>query len=146
MRPLPPLLTLVALTAMVVLRLCAPFAMIIPRPYVGFGLIPAGLGLFLVLGGARQFSRARTNIKTFNEPDVFVTDGLFRWSRNPMYLGFTLLLTGAAVLLGAATPFAVVALFVVITDRWYIAFEERVMQRKFGAAYEAYRRGVRRWI
>jgi len=77
---------------------------------------------------------------------VLVSDGLFRWSRNPMYLGFVLLLLGIAILLGTATPFAGPLIFAIVADRWYIGFEERAMRQKFGADYEAYRRRTRRWI
>jgi protein-S-isoprenylcysteine O-methyltransferase Ste14 len=63
-----------------------------------------------------------------------------------MYLGFVLLLLGTAMLLGTATPFFGPALFALVADRWYIAFEERAMQQKFGADYAAYRSRTRRWI
>jgi protein-S-isoprenylcysteine O-methyltransferase Ste14 len=106
----------------------------------------AALGLLVTLAGARLFARIGTNIKTFNEPGVLVTGGLFRWSRNPMYAGFLLILAGTAILLGAATPFLLVILFALVADRWYIAFEERALASKFGEEYAAYKRRTRRWI
>ena len=63
-----------------------------------------------------------------------------------MYLGFVLVLTGLAVILGSVTPFAVLALFALLVDRWYIRFEERAMLRRFGDAYRSYRQRVRRWL
>ena len=146
MRPLPPLVFLLCLLVMSGLRLCLPGPLFIPWPWALTGLAPLALGLMLTLGGAGQFRRRDTNIKTFDDPDVLVTDGWFRLSRNPMYLGFVLALLGVATLLGAVVPFAVVLLFWVLTDRWYIAFEERAMRRRFGDAYEAYARRVRRWL
>jgi protein-S-isoprenylcysteine O-methyltransferase Ste14 len=146
MRLLPPLLVLMLIVAMVGLRILAPGPVIMSFPYNLTGALAATLGLGLTLSGARLFSRVGTNIKTFNEPGTLVTGGAFRWTRNPMYLGFLLLLTGMAILLGAATPFAAVALFALVADRWYIAFEERALERKFGAAYAAYRQTTRRWI
>ncbi|MFZ1105652.1 MAG: isoprenylcysteine carboxylmethyltransferase family protein [Hyphomicrobiaceae bacterium] len=77
---------------------------------------------------------------------MLVTDGLFRWSRNPMYLGFVLRLLGTAILLGTTTPFIAPALFALIADRWYIAFEERAMGEKFGVDDAAYMGRTRRWL
>jgi protein-S-isoprenylcysteine O-methyltransferase Ste14 len=146
MRLLPPKLVLVLLVAMAALHGLLPGPVLIAFPYNLAGALVAGLGLLLTLAGARLFARVGTNIKTFNEPGVLVTDGLFRWSRNPMYLGFVLLLAGTAILLGTAAPFLGPVLFAIVADRWYIAFEERAMQAKFGAEYSAYRRKTRRWL
>ena len=103
MRLLPPRLVLILLIAMVALRVLAPGPMIMSYPYNLAGVLVAALGLGLTLSGAGLFARIGTNIKTFNEPGTLVTDGLFRWSRNPMYLGFLLLLGGTAIALGAST-------------------------------------------
>ncbi|MCE3289332.1 MAG: hypothetical protein K0R83_1344, partial [Caulobacter sp.] len=84
--------------------------------------------------------------RTFDDPDVLVTGGPFRFTRNPMYLGFLLLLAGVALGLGAASPWIVPVVFWLLADRWYIPFEERAMRRTFGEAYEAYARRVRRWV
>jgi protein-S-isoprenylcysteine O-methyltransferase Ste14 len=143
---LPPRLVLILLIAMVALHLVLPGPAIFAFPYTLAGAVAAALGFLLALAGSRRFARIGTNIKTFNEPGVLVTDGLFRWSRNPMYLGLLLLLAGVAVLLGSATPLLGPALFAIAADRWYIPFEERAMQAKFGADYAAYRQKTRRWI
>lgn len=63
-----------------------------------------------------------------------------------MHLGFVLILAGAWLLLGSLSPLMGVALFVIVTDRWYISFEEKAMKSAFGEDYEAYRRRTRRWI
>ena len=88
-----------------------------------------------------------TNVMTFEQPDVLVTQGVYRYSRNPMYLGFVVALLGSSLLMGASiSSFLLVALFFIITDRWYIRFEELEMTKKFGAEYQAYSNNVRRWI
>lgn len=110
------------------------------------GVLLAVAGAVITIGGAAQFSRRKTNINTFHKPDHLVTEGLFAWSRNPMYLGFAAVLTGTALLMGSAPGLIVAAGFVVIADRWYIRFEEQVMAETFGAAYEAYRQKTRRWL
>ena len=146
MHLLPPKLVLVLLVAMAGLHAVLPGPVILAFPYNLAGAAVAAFGLLVTLSGARRFSRIGTNIRTFNEPGVLVTDGPFRWSRNPMYLGFVLLLLGTAFLLGTATPLTGPLLFAIVADRWYIGFEERAMRAKFGADYEAYARRTRRWI
>eukprot|EP01030_Chromulinospumella_sphaerica_P019292 gene19292-19175_t len=131
---------------MVALRLCAPLAVILGPPWTWIGWALAALGLALSFSGAGLFRRVGTNIKTFDDPNVLVTGGPFRLTRNPMYLGFVLLLAGVALALGAASPWVVPAAFWLLADRWYIPFEERAMRRTFGEPYEAYSRRVRRWL
>ncbi|MDP3855556.1 isoprenylcysteine carboxylmethyltransferase family protein [Phenylobacterium sp.] len=146
MRLLPPPLVLILLVVMGALRLAWPGAILLPSPLNWLGLLPGALGVLLLLQGSGLFRRIGTNIQTFNEPGVLVTDGPFRLTRNPMYLGFLLLLIGVAVLLGAASPFAGPAVFAAASQFVYIPFEEKALRAKFGEAYEAYARRVRRWI
>jgi protein-S-isoprenylcysteine O-methyltransferase Ste14 len=75
-----------------------------------------------------------------------VTDGVFRVSRNPMYLGLVLLLIGWAVWLGSASPWLVPPLFVIVLTVVQIIPEERVLHRLFGEQYVSYQRSVARWI
>lgn len=103
-------------------------------------------GAALTMSGAGLFSRLGTNIHTFNDPDLLVEAGPFRWTRNPMYLGFTLLLTGVALLLDSVLAFIGPAAFLVAADRWYIPFEERRLRATFGPAYAEYASRVHRWI
>lgn len=145
-RPLPPLVVLAGLAVMTAVRVVAPEPSPIPEPWTGLGPALALLGLAIAFTAAAQFRRRRANIQTFGEPTRLVTGGLFRLSRNPMYLGLALVLVGAAVGLGGGWPSLVAAGFVVLADRWYIPFEERAMRRRFGDDYERYRRRVRRWI
>ena len=83
---------------------------------------------------------------TFDEPNKLVTEGIYKITRNPMYLGFVLLLIGVAVILGSASVFSIVIIFSIITDLWYIRYEERALEKKFGSAYDTYKSKVRRWI
>jgi len=143
---LPPVLALLCLIAIVALRLWAPGLVLLRPPATWLGLVPVLAGLALLLAGSRRFARVGTNIRTFDDPDVLVVDGPFRFTRNPMYLGFLLALLGAAMLAGTAAGLAVAALFFAAAQFWYIPFEERAMRRRFGDAYEAYRRRVRPWL
>lgn len=146
MKLLPPALAGLLIIAMSLVGYFLPGPVIVPQPYNWLGLLGLVGGFTVSFIAARQFESVGTNIKTFNDPTLFVTDGLFRWTRNPMYLGITLLLTGIAVLVGALSPLLGPILFAVTADRWYIPYEEQAMQSKFGEAYAAYRRVTRRWI
>jgi protein-S-isoprenylcysteine O-methyltransferase Ste14 len=63
-----------------------------------------------------------------------------------MYLGFVLILLGAAILAGSATPFLVVAMFFAFIDTVFVRFEEKKLSRTFGITWSAYMANVRRWI
>lgn len=146
MKLLPPLLVLIFFLVMIASRIWFPGVVLYGPPWVNFGLILIAAGIYLTASAAGQFRRIHTNIKTFDDPDRLVTDGWFRYSRNPMYLGFALFLFGVAIGTGALIPMVLAVLFVVIADRWYIEHEEQAMQRVFGEDYESYRRTVRRWL
>ena len=146
-RLLPPMLVLILLIAMAGVRVFAPGAeLLIPWPHHLWGAALALLGAAITLGAAGYFRRVETNIKTFDDPTKFVTKGLFRLTRNPMYLGFAFLLFGAAVALGGGHALLLPFVFVAAAQFWYIPFEERAMSRQFGEGYEAYRRRVPRWL
>ncbi len=75
-----------------------------------------------------------------------VTGGIFRFSRNPMYLGLSLLLIGWALWLGTAGPWLVPPVFVLFIYLAQILPEERALESRFGVGYLEYRRTVARWL
>jgi protein-S-isoprenylcysteine O-methyltransferase Ste14 len=143
---MPPTLFYCCIVLMLLLAWMWPVSTFIRFPINLLGIVPLLLGLGMAVWGSRKFSEVGTTIKTFDEPGRLVTDGLFRITRNPMYLGFVLALLGVWILLGSLSPVAGVILFVVVADRWYIRFEERVLTETFGLEFEAYRARTRRWI
>jgi protein-S-isoprenylcysteine O-methyltransferase Ste14 len=143
---IPPILFLMCLILMALLRWLWPIKMLFPMPWSLLGIVPIILGLISGFLGAFKFRSAGTNIRPFRDADKLVTTGPYRFTRNPMYLGLVLVLTGAWILMGALSPVIGVVIFVVTADRWYIRFEEKMLQQKFGAAFGEYRSKVRRWI
>lgn len=143
---LPPFLFVGCLLLALALHAWLPGRHLLPPPYPLVGLVFIALGILLLGAGNRRFVQVRTNIHTFRPPDVLVTDGVFRFTRNPMYLGFLLLLAGSATLLGSLTPWLAPLLFFLAAQTLYIPFEERACAARFGAAYADYRTRVRRWL
>ena len=103
-------------------------------------------GAALLLAAALRFIRAGTNIPTHLPATALVTDGLYRFSRNPIYLGLTLVYLGLA--LGLASLASAVLLPAVLFAMQYgvIHREERYLEAKFGEAYRRYKSTVRRWL
>jgi len=106
------------------------------------------IGQGIGIAGVFAFRRAKTTENPINASlaSSLVTQGVYRYTRNPMYLGFLLTLLAWAMFL--ANPFAVlwVVVFVLYITRFQIIPEERALTSLFGAEYEAYKGRVRRWI
>jgi protein-S-isoprenylcysteine O-methyltransferase Ste14 len=144
---LPPLLFLLFAVVMGVICWGFGFKHNILYPYNLLGLPFLLTGLFIAQTSKKLFIKLKTNVNTFDEPDKLVITGLFKYSRNPMYLGFVIAIIGIALLYqGAISSFVLALLFFVIVDRWYIKFEESAMLNKFGKEYEMYCQNTRRWI
>ena len=75
-----------------------------------------------------------------------MTSGLFAYSRNPIYLGFTIALIGVAIVLGNLFALDGLLAFIFATNFWYIPFEEVAMENQFREDYLAYKKKVRRWL
>lgn len=143
---LPPVTMVLTAVAILALDRYAPLFHLWGAPYRWAGCLFIAGGLGIANWHARLFRKLGTNIHTFGEPGEITREGLFRISRNPMYLGFVATLAGIAIVLGTASPFFAVAGFALLTNYWYIPFEERAMSQKFGETYTQYQRAVRRWL
>jgi protein-S-isoprenylcysteine O-methyltransferase Ste14 len=142
----PPVYMLLALLAMVVLHYAIPLADLIAPPLSYVGLAPLAVGITICATAARMFDRAGTPIRPFERSTVLVTGGLYRYTRNPMYLGLTLILLGVWLLLGTASAMLPIAVFIWIIQEGFIRGEERFLDAIFGEEYRGYKNRVRRWI
>jgi protein-S-isoprenylcysteine O-methyltransferase Ste14 len=142
----PPSLFVAALAAGFALEWIVPTSFVRGAPRFALGAALLGAGVWLMSASMRQQRRAGTNIETDRPTETIVTDGPYRWSRNPIYVALVLIYLGVAVLgdslwvLGLLVPLLVVMRFGVI------AREEAYLDRKFGDVYRAYRARVRRWL
>ncbi|MEF2072991.1 methyltransferase family protein [Consotaella aegiceratis] len=145
-RFLPPHLAFLATVLMAIQSTVWPLGRLFAWPHQLVGVLPAAAGLTLLLAAWVPFKRRRLNLIPFNKPDALLAAGLYAWSRNPMYLGFLVMLLGFALLFNDFGCLAIVAVVFVITDRWYVRVEEKAAAAAFGQAYDDYRCRVRRWI
>lgn len=111
---------------------------------VGAASIITGVGLMGSFVGA--FRRARTPIDPYTPSEAIVTDGPYRLTRNPAYLGMAVAYAGIAIVFNRPWALVPLPIAVALIDRGVIAREERYLERKFGTPYEEYKRRVRRWI
>jgi len=142
----PPIYFLCALILMVALHRFLPVTRLIAPPFTYAGVLLVMLGLGMALVAARAFNVAGTPVVPFVESKVLVTGGLYRITRNPMYLGLVLVLLGVWVLFGTLSPVVPIPIFALIIDRNFVHGEERFLEEIFGEPYREYRRRVRRWL
>ncbi len=146
----PPLLAIVCAGLMSIAAQLLP-GLSVPLPalwrWTCIGML---LCVTVVFDGAAllAFRRAKTTIDP-RKPDqtqALVTTGVYRWTRNPMYVGLTALLAAWAVYLGSMVALALLVAFVLYLSRFQIAPEERALHLLFGDDFEQYCARVRRWL
>ncbi len=122
----------------------------------GLGLetdVRRGLAFVLIIGGllldwiaAGHFRRLGTAVEPWKASTALATGGLYRLSRNPIYVGFAVTYLGFAIAMDSLVAAAFLLPCLLVVDRFVIQREERYLAAKFGAEYEAYRARVRRWL
>ena len=115
---------------------------------VGMALVLVLIGQGISIAGMVAFRRARTTINPTkaSAASSLVTTGVYRFTRNPMYLGLLLTLLAWAVFLFNPVALLFVPIFVLYINRFQIKPEEQVLSSLFGAEYMAYKGQVRRWL
>ena len=109
------------------------------------GLLIGG-GLLLILVAVMQMRQHRTAVMPRREASTLLTTGVFRRSRNPIYLGMALVLLGWILRLGEPFALPLLPLFVWLIERRFVEGEEAALARSFGPAWDRYRQATRRWL
>jgi protein-S-isoprenylcysteine O-methyltransferase Ste14 len=104
------------------------------------------MGIVTALFCTYLFRQKNTTIKPFQESSYLVREGLFNYSRNPIYLGMIITLIGVWIVLGSLTPLFIIPVFTWLIQEMFIKEEERMLEEKFGEQYQEYKTSVRRWI
>ncbi len=105
-------------------------------------------GGVITLIGVLQFHKTKTTLNPTspNHTKKLVCDGIYKYTRNPMYLGFTFMLIGGACFLGKIILLFWVGIFIFYITQFQIKPEEKILQKKFEKDFEKYKKSVRRWI
>ena len=115
-----------------------------PHQLLGLLLVAAGVGLASY--AAALFGGHATTRNPYGQPTEFITDAPYTFTRNPMYLGLTVILLGFAIFFGSPTMLIAPIVFYLVIDRMLIPQEEATMERLFEEQYLDYQRRVRRWF
>lgn len=145
-RLVPPVYLLMWAAAMKLLATYEPVGMTFDSPYTWLGLPVLLCGLALAIAANRNFVRNETALRPFTKSTALVQSGVFKISRNPMYLGMTLVLMGAGMLQGSWSALLFVPLFPVLIECLFIRKEEELLKETFGQVYLDYQKNVRRWL
>lgn len=150
---IPPLLLMLlfALGMWLLAPLTAPLStqLALPALYTTvLALCLAMTGIAVVLAGVLAFRHAKTTVdpRLPQQSSSLVLVGIYRYSRNPMYLGFLLLLAAFACYLQSLLALALLPLFVLYLNQFQIKPEERFLGQKFGQDFQVYMKQVRRWL
>jgi protein-S-isoprenylcysteine O-methyltransferase Ste14 len=115
-------------------------------PGQGLGVLCAAAGVWLVAWGYAKLLRYRTALLSSSPTTHLVTSGPYRYTRNPVYLGYTLAMLGAGLVTGNLWMTVIAALTAVLTHAWIIRSEEKHLLARFGFEFECYCRRTRAWI
>ena len=143
---LPPTYFLISLIVMIILHFVFPLIKIITSPYNYFGVLLIVVGLLFNICPSNFFKKVNTTIKPFEESTYLVTEGLFKYSRHPMYLGMCAILMGVAIILGSVVAFLFPIIFVILMEIMFIPYKEKNLEEAFGGEYFDYKKKVRRWV
>ncbi len=144
----PPVYMLIFLLLMWALDNYLPLYHWINHPWSKIGWGVMGVGLLIDLSSVGLFFRARTSINPMKPENAstLVQNGVYRYTRNPMYLGILIILSGWSIYLGSLTPLLCLPLFVIILTQQQITPEEKALEKVLGQAYLKYKKSVPRWL
>ncbi len=142
----PPFIALTLFGTAWLISMGMELASFIPTPWNAAGWAIVLLGVALPGAALFRFNRAGTPHDPYAHPEALVVAGPYRFTRNPMYLGVTLVLLGLAVWFGTWPYFLAPPLFMLTIRLAFIPREERRLEATFGQAYLDYKARVRRWI
>jgi protein-S-isoprenylcysteine O-methyltransferase Ste14 len=143
----PPFVYLGAVIVGVLLHVLLPLRLgVAPGVRIAGAAVAALLGLAAIAGAIRLFQRTGQDPKPWEPTPEIISTGVYRFTRNPMYVGMALLQIGIGVGLANGWILALVPLALVLVYLTAVRHEEAYLERKFGETYASYKRSVRRWL
>ncbi len=142
----PPVLTVIFIALAYAAKWAIPIPFVVPIVIenIGFALVVAGF--LLAVAAFVEFRKARTTVDPHGSVSSIVTSGTYRFTRNPIYLGFTLMLIGFPLSSGTYWGTLLAPLFIYLMNRLVIEHEEAYLEKKFGDVYTSFKSRVRRWL
>lgn len=142
---IPPVLLIASILSAIITALYSPIKIELPFPYNLIGIIISLAG-FVIMGKARDLLKKYKTTFDIEASSALVEEGIFAKSRNPMYLGMTLFITGISILLENIICLSAPVIFFLIINFYYIPVEEKLLEEVFGERFSDYKKRVGKWI
>jgi len=142
----PPILTILHIVAAYLLAWFVPLSITVPPILENIGFAFVVIGFLFGLAAFLEFRRARTTLDPHGSVASIVTSGVYRFSRNPIYVGFLLMVIGVPLNSGTYWGAVLAAIFFLLCTKLVIEREEAYLEKKFGDVYTSYKSRVRRWF
>src|SRR3989344_6758677 len=139
---MPPMIFYGFILLAIISNLFLPIKKIIVYPYNYLGIVLILVGLLIDMWAWMLFRRRKTTLNSFKRPLKLVNSGLFKISRNPMYLGMDLILWGTSILLGSLITFIFPIIFIILIEKLFISLEEKNLEKRFGKKYLDYKKKI----
>ena len=142
----PPIVALMFIVIAYFLGRFAPLPFVAPMILRNAGLLLTFIGFLLGIGAFVEFRRARTTVDPHGSAKQLVTSGIYRLTRNPIYLGFLLIVIGLPLNSGLYWGFVMAPFYILTMNRLVIEREETYLEGKFKDVFTSYKSRVRRWL
>src|SRR2546425_11335865 len=117
-----------------------------PWPLNLLGILPLAGGMLLLKSSFDLFGRSNTSPDPESVPKALITQGPYRWVRNPIYIGFGLIQAGLALLFASVAILSLLPIYLLLVHIGFVLREEKILEEQFGEEYHAYRKTVPRWL
>jgi protein-S-isoprenylcysteine O-methyltransferase Ste14 len=142
----PPIVALLFIVMAYLLGRFAPLPFVVPLILRNIGLLLTFIGFLLGIGAFVEFRKARTTLDPHGSTKQLVTSGIYRFTRNPIYLGFLLMVIGLPLNSGLYWGVVLAPFYIIVMNRLVIEREEIYLEKKFKDAFTSYKSRVRRWL
>ena len=142
----PPIIALMFIVLSYFLGRFAPLPFVAPAILRNLGLLITFVGFLLGIAAFLEFRKSRTTVDPHGSSQQVVTSGIYRFTRNPIYLGFLLMVIGLPLNSGLYWGVVMAPFYIFLMNRLVIEHEEAYLEKKFGKTYASYKAQVRRWL
>lgn len=142
----PPLLYLITLALGITVSYFFPYKLLQSYLAVPIGMVVLIVGIVFLILSARTLIKNKTTVNPDGASTTIVKEGIFLFTRNPMYFSLTLIYIGTSIMLNAWASFFLIIPLLIIVQKGIIEREEKYLTRKFGDEYLSYKSKVSRWL